>query len=185
MGDDSRLVDEGTYVIGKHDPLTEKNGGIVVEDGWNTVDKVLHPEKQEFFSSKPPLLPTLVAGLYWLLQAIFGWTLKDNPFTVVRTILILINVLPFAAYLGLLARLLNRGGPTDWSRLVVLSAASFATLVTPFLLTFNNHSIATCCVLFALYPMMPGCGFRGIVRRSVRRHCSGCLGVFCGPGGVH
>ncbi len=126
------------------------DSGIVFEDGWETLDKVLHPTRLEFYSSKPPLLATLVAGEYWVLQRLTGWTLKDNPQEVVRTILLTLNVLPLALYLGLLALLLERYGQSNWGRLYVLSAAAFGTLVTPFLVTFNNHTLATYGVVVAL-----------------------------------
>ena len=129
------------------------DSGIIFEDGWTSVDKVINPQTLEFYSSKPPLFSTLVAGLYWLLQHLFGWTLKDNPFAVVRTILILVQLVPFVIYLALLARLLERCTTNAWSRCFVLAAACFATLVTPFLITLNNHTIATCCVVFAIYPV--------------------------------
>jgi hypothetical protein len=154
------LVDEGTYVIGTRDPAkvspTNKYGdtGIIFDDGWQSVDKVLRPDTQEFYSSKPPLLATLVAGLYWLLQYLSGWTLKDDPQIVVRSILMLINWLPLVLYLWLLSRLVERHGRTDWGRFYVLAAAAFATMVSLFANTFNNHSIATYCVLFALYPVI-------------------------------
>jgi hypothetical protein len=128
--------------------------GVIFLDGYQSVDKVLHPRKLEFFSSKPPLLSTLIAGLYWLLQRLTGWTLARDPFEVVRTILFLVNLLPMVIYLGLLARLIERYGTTDWGRLYVLAAACFGTLMTPFAITLNNHTVATCCVVFALYPAL-------------------------------
>ena len=55
------LVDHGTYAIGEResDPATGgyRDTGIVTEDGWKTIDMVLHPQRQKFCSSKPPLLP--------------------------------------------------------------------------------------------------------------------------------
>jgi hypothetical protein len=128
--------------------------GIIFEDGYQSVDKVLHPQKLEFYSTKPQLLSTLVAGLYWLLQRLTGWTLAHDPFEVVRTLLFLVNVLPMVLYLALLARLVERYGTTDWGRLFVMTAACFATLMTPFAITLNNHTVATCSVVFALYPAL-------------------------------
>jgi hypothetical protein len=180
------LVDEGTYVVGQRsiektlasavasfgnlDPLQtagvaqagyyariKSDTGIITQDGYGSVDKVLHPDKMEFYSSKPPLLSTLLAGLYWLLQYLsglfndgHGWTLAGNPNAVVRTILLLVNVLPFILYLQQIARLAEAFGRTDWGKLFVVAAAAFGTVVTPFLITLNNHTIATYCVLFAL-----------------------------------
>jgi hypothetical protein len=178
------LVDSGTYVIGRRDktqvlasavaqfaavgPLdgaaseaaaydvrtSKADSGIIFQDGWQSVDKVLNPQTLEYFSSKPPLLSTLIAGLYWLLQKLFGWTLANEPFAVVRTVLLLVNLAPFVLYLILLARLLERSCASEWTRLFVLAAACFATLVTPFLITLNNHTLGTFCTLFALYPVI-------------------------------
>jgi len=174
------LVDDGTYVVGRrrpavdgavhglaatdglhlaavlaasHETIGDKtyvDSGILFEDGWQTVDKVLHPTRQEFYSSKPPLLSTLVAGEYWVVEKLTGWNLRDNPFEVVRLILVTINVLPLILYLWLLARVAERYGNSDWSRLFVVVAGAFGTLVTPFVITFNNHSIAVVCTMVTL-----------------------------------
>ncbi|MFO0968788.1 MAG: hypothetical protein U0793_24805 [Gemmataceae bacterium] len=128
----------------------ENQSGIIFQDGWQSVDKVLDPSTQQYYSSKPPFLSTLIAGLYWLLKSLTGWTLKTHAAEVVRTILLLVNVVPFAIYLSVLARIGRRYAATEWSRLVVLSAGAFATMVTPFLLTLNNHTFATFSVLFGL-----------------------------------
>jgi hypothetical protein len=153
------LVDHGTYAIGERqfspdgETFTDRN--IWRESGldpeWDTVDKVLHPQSHKFYSSKPPLLSTVLAGLYWLLQLVTGWTLAGNIFEVVRTMLVLVNVVPFLVYLVLISRLAERFTSSDWAKLYMVTAACFATLVTPFLVTLNNHNIATYCVLFAMY----------------------------------
>ena len=127
------------------------DSGIVFEDGYGTVDKVLHPERFEFYSTKPPLLTVLAAGEYWVLKKAFGWSLKEKPFEVVRVILLTFNVLPLALYLWLLARLLDHYAAADWSRYFVLGAAAFGTMVTPFLISFNNHTLGTCAALVAVY----------------------------------
>ncbi len=155
------LVDDGTYVIGHLDlshPGTDRPfelRGIVSEDGWQTVDKVLKPGTDELYSSKPPLLPTLVAGEYWLLKHAFGWSLAGNApsrWWVVRVVLLTFNVLPLAVYLVLLDRLVASLGATDWARAFVLTTACFATFVTPFMGALNNHTVAACSVVFALAP---------------------------------
>ncbi len=148
------LVDEGTWAIGRRDRKTGKDSGIVFEDGWQSVDKMLNPKTLEFYSTKPPLLTCLVAGEYWLLKKTFGWTLSgesDHRFAVVRVCLLTFNLLPFLVYLWLLSRLADRFGATDWGRLFVVTAACFATSVTPFLISLNNHTLATCSVVLAVY----------------------------------
>lgn len=136
-----------------HQLRTSRDEGIIFEDGWTSVDKVLHPTEQKFYSSKPPLLPTLVAGEYSLLKQ-FGLSITERTAVVVRIILFTINLLPMIAYLWLLALLVERYGTTDWGRIFVVAAGCFGTLLTPFVNTFNNHTLATCCALFALFPVL-------------------------------
>src|SRR2546423_169169 len=82
--------------------LVRSDTGIIFEDGWQSVDKVLHPERLEFYSTKPPLLTVMAAGEYWLLRKAFGWSIVDDRWKVIPTILITFNVLPLLLYLWLL-----------------------------------------------------------------------------------
>lgn len=160
------LVDNGTYVIGYRevDLATGKyrDHGILFEDGWQSIDRVLHPDPvpgqpntYRFYSSKPPLFPTLMAGEYWVLKHVCGLSLADSSkWSVFRTGLLTINALPLLIYLVLLSRLVDRFGTSDWGRLFVMAAACFGTFVTLFAITINNHSLAACTALFALYPAL-------------------------------
>ena len=134
-------------------------GGIIFkpglkEHGWATIDRVMNPDTLEFYSSKPPLLSTLLAGLYWILLNAFGWSLIDNPITVVRAMLILVNALPFAGYLWMLTQIAERWGKTDWGKIYIVAAGAFGTLVTPFLITLNNHTFATFAVMAAWWSLL-------------------------------
>lgn len=153
------LVDNGTYAIGHRDtdpanPNKYKDRGICTEEGWITIDKVLRPDTQDFYSSKPPLLATLVAGEYWLLKHTLGWSITEQRSAVVRTILMTVNGLSLVVYWILLARLVEQFGTSDWGRLYVFAAGCFATFLTTFANTFNNHTVAACSALFALYPVL-------------------------------
>lgn len=177
------IVDEGSFVVGTRDPKTyvvtgatqclfpdvynllpvaatglaariTSSKGICFEDGWQTVDLVLHPNDLHFYSTKPPLLTMLVAGEYWLLKKMTGWNLKDNTFAVVRTILFINNTLPFLLYLFLMWRLISRYAQTDWARVFLFTVAALGTIVLPFLNSLNNHSMAAFSALFALYCMV-------------------------------
>jgi hypothetical protein len=154
------LVESGTYVIGRRD-TTELRGkesyvdrGLVFEPGWESIDKVLRRDTNEFYSSKPPLLPTLVAGEYWVMRHLFDWSITDPRGQVIRTVLLTVNWVPLVVYLVLLSRLVKRFGTTDWGRVYVLAAGCFATFLTPFVVTLNNHSVATCACLFSLYSVV-------------------------------
>jgi hypothetical protein len=152
------LVHKGDYSIGRREILDPKTGayqdsGVIFQDDYWSVDKVLDEETLKFYSSKPPFLATVLAGEYWVLNQL-GLSIDDHPFVVVIVILFTVQWLPVVIYLVLLSRLLERFGTTDWGRYFVLAAACFATLVTSFAISLNNHTISTCCVLFAFYPLV-------------------------------
>lgn len=155
-----------------HNGVIFKEG--LKEHGWATIDRVLDPNTLEFHSSKPPLLSTILAGLYWILLQVpiginwlcefFGWTpfkdpaaalsLIDNPTRVVRVVLILVNALPFAGYLWLLSKAADRWGKTDWGKIYIVAAGAFATTVTPFLITLQNHTFGTFSVMAAWWSVL-------------------------------
>ncbi len=166
------LVDDGTFVIGRRDPsrATPENPygdyGVAFEDGWTTVDKVLNPQEKvdpaggsslvrEYYSSKPPLLAVLMAGEYWVIKHALGWSINERPNEIVRIGLLTFNVLPLIFYLWMISRLAERYGATDWGRLFVVAVAAFGTMLTPFLITFNNHVPAAFAALAALYAALP------------------------------
>jgi hypothetical protein len=148
------LVDTGSYSIGRrYEPANRPHAdrGILSEPGWETIDLVMHPNTRRFYSSKPPLLPTVLAGEYWMLREVLGWTMESDRLAVSRTILLTLNWAPFVLYLILFARLAERLGTTDWGRLFVFSAAAFGTFVSGFLASLNNHTVAAAAALFAVY----------------------------------
>ena len=92
------LVEQGTYAI----------DDIVGQPNWDTIDMVQHPGadgQTHLYSSKPPLLATLVAGEYWLIERATGWTLGDHPYEIGRFMLLTINVLPMVLMYVLLGSL--------------------------------------------------------------------------------
>ena len=153
------LVDEGTFIIGHRD-LENGNSekyhdrGIVFEDGWQTVDKVLNPRTLDYYSTKPPLLTLLAAAEYWLLKRTFGWTITGDPNKVVKTIVFTFNVIPLALYLLMLQRVLERMAKTEWARLFLFTAACLGTYITTFEVTLNNHTPAAVTALAAIYPFL-------------------------------
>jgi hypothetical protein len=154
------LVDEGKWDIGErtipdpNQPDVYKDTGVVFEDGWKSIDLVLHPESHKFYSSKPPLLTFVAVGEYWLLKHGFGWSITERPNHVVKTVLITFNVLPLIVYLLLFQRLLERHGTNELGQLFVFTAACFGTFVTTFATTLNNHTLAACTTLAAIYPFL-------------------------------
>jgi hypothetical protein len=163
------LVDHGTYSIGTRvypdgrNPKVYRDAGIVAEAQYKSLDIVLRPlgegdasgrQEREFYSSKPPLMPTLLAGEYWLLKKLFGWDIVRDRWLVIPTIVFTVNVLPLVVYLLLLARLIEGTGKTDFGKLLAFTVAALGTFLLTFSVTLNNHTPAAYCVLFAAYPLV-------------------------------
>src|SRR5262245_7065318 len=136
------LVERGTYQIDE----------IIEVRGWNTIDKGRHNE--HFYSSKPPFLSTIVAGLYWMLKRSAGLDLLKQTHETVQLLLLAVNWLPWLVTLVVMAALGERYARTDFSRVFLVIAAAGGTLLTTFLTTLNNHVPAACAVVFALYPAL-------------------------------
>jgi hypothetical protein len=160
------IGDDNTYAI---DHIVFNSKGQRVR-GWHTIDMVRHrgaDGREHYYSSKPTLLTTLLAGEYWLLKTVTGATLKDQTFFVARIMLVLTNVVPLVIGLVLLARLIegaSYGGPaaaaalshpTDLTRIFTVAAACFATFLTTYAVTLNNHLIAGVSLIFALAAIVP------------------------------
>jgi len=139
------LVEQGTYQIDDARRVP----------GWDTIDLVKSGD--HFYSTKPPLLATLVAGLYWTVRHTLGWTLGNNLAATARLILCLINIFPMTIALTLLLRIARRTAPSSpacgFAIILTALTAGFATLLLPFVTTFNNHTPAAFSIVFALYAL--------------------------------
>lgn len=160
------LVDEGTYAV---DGIVFDAQGRPVR-GWHTIDLVRHPGpdgKLHYYSSKPTLLPTLLAGEYWLIRQATGATLAEQAGYVVRLMLVFTNVLPLAAALVLLARRVEELVASDAARTFTVAAACFGTFLTTFAVTLNNHLVAAISLIVGIelaWPLLAG-GAAGPWRR--------------------
>lgn len=138
------LVERGTYQIDEIDRKTR----------FSTIDKVRHRTSDDqpwhFYSSKPPLLSTLVAGLYWIERHTLGLELFAHTHTVTRLLLMIVNLLPMGLALVSLMRslaLLNVSAP---ARMFLLATAGLGSMLNPYLTTLNNHTPAAICVVFCI-----------------------------------
>jgi hypothetical protein len=143
------LVEHGTYAI----------DDVVSQPNWDTIDMVKHdgrgnpapgPDEGHLYSSKPPLLATLMAGEYWLLHRLTGKTLGSHPHELGRILLFTSNVIPFALALLILARIAERYGTTDFGRIFVVATAALGTLLSAYAVVFTNHWPAAFAALVAL-----------------------------------
>ncbi len=129
------LVEHGEWEI---DRVINLRGEVQ----WDTIDKVRHLGRDgqfHFYSSKPPLLSTIIAGEYLLLKYVTGWELTREPLPVVRTLLTINHVICLAILMALLASFLEPMFVSDWTRYFVMAAAGWGTFLTTFAVTLNNH----------------------------------------------
>ena len=142
------LVEHETFVIDsiirERDPETDRRL-------WHTIDRVRHrgwDSREHDFSSKPPLLPTLVAAEYWVLRQVTGWNLHDRSFVLMRCLLLVNNGLLLIAFWWVIAQWLRLWCDSHFSQGVIFLVATFGTFLTTFAVTFNNHlPAAACCGL--------------------------------------
>lgn len=137
------LVDLGTYEI----------DDVILQKGWNTIDKVYHRGRDgepHYYSSKPPLYATILAVPYGVLRALMGWRLEDQPFLVGRLLIWLVNgtflMILFWGVIGLAARFCD----STWAYVLVVLTVTWGTFLTTFSLTINNHLPAAAMVAAAL-----------------------------------
>lgn len=136
------LVERGTYQIDEIDALPT----------WSTIDKVQH--EGHLYSSKPPLLPTIAAGVYWVLKNCGGYDLLRHTEETTQFVLLLLSVLPTIASFIVFARLLKRLTDDETVQQLALATLCFGTLVTGYATTFNNHSLGAVCLVFGLGPLL-------------------------------
>lgn len=138
------LVEHGTYAI----------DAIQDQPGWDTIDMVQHQGwdgEDHLYSSKPPLLATLIAGPYWLIHTATGWTLGDHPYVIGRTLLMVLNLGSLAALFCMVAVVVDTLGETDWGRYFVMATAAFATFLSTFAVVLNNHLFAAASTAVCLF----------------------------------
>ena len=127
---------------------------MIREPGWDTIDMVKHvgsDGQEHLYSSKPPLLATLMAGPYWLVYKTTGATLGTQPYIIGRSMLVLWTVVPLVIYFLVLASLAERYGTTDWGRLFMMAGAAFGTFLTTYAVSINNHVLGAAGAAVALW----------------------------------
>jgi hypothetical protein len=132
------LVENGTYQIDGIYDLSDSNG----RRPWFTIDRVQHRGHDGFqhsYSSKPPLLPTLYAGVYWLIHQATGLKLTERPFLVGQIILILVNLVPLAIFWWFASQEICRHSRYFANTLLLTAFTVFGTFLFTFGNTLNNH----------------------------------------------
>jgi len=138
------LVERGTFQIDEVDSYAK----------WSTIDKVRYrtnkSEPWHFYSSKPPLLSVIAAGLYAAERWTLGYGLFNDTALVTRLLLLILNGLPFWFLLRSLCRCLILLDASLPVRMFVLAVAGFGSMLNPYLTTLNNHTPAAATAMFAI-----------------------------------
>jgi len=164
------LVDHGTFEIDQ----------VIVDRRWDSIDKVRHigrDGKQHYYSSKPPLYPTLLAGQYWLIKHGLGVEISQHPFYVARMMLIVTHGLLLLLLFWVLWQVVRRYSETPWGAIFIFASGTLATFLTTFSVTLNNHLPGATFAAIAFY-----CGLRIWVDGRVELRyffMAGFAGAFC------
>jgi hypothetical protein len=134
------LAIEGRYEI---DNLLEIRQPPKNRRTWYTIDLVRHRGKDgelHYYSSKPPLLPTMYTGVYLAVRQITGATLMKQTFFVARIMLLLVNLIPLVALWVVMTRkALREHESNTWAICVLAVFIAFGTFLSTFSNTLNNH----------------------------------------------
>ncbi|QDT06637.1 hypothetical protein K227x_50530 [Rubripirellula lacrimiformis] len=147
----SSLVEDGTYAIDRQiaisDPVHRNRRP------WGTIDKVRHTGSDgqlHYYSSKPPLLPTMIAGVYKILNLCTGMTMTAQPIYVPRILLALVNLPLLAIFLIATARVMEQVCQSRAGRITGTAVTCFATMMLPFTVSLNNHLVAAASTALAM-----------------------------------
>lgn len=130
------LVDYGTYFIDDSQYV-------------HTIDK--KKVGDHYISSKPPLLPTYGAGVYWVYQKLTGQTIAENEGNVVRLVTFFTSFLSHAVFLIYLYRFCLTFFRRRLTVLVTTAAGCFSFLGVAYATAINNHSIGATLALVGLF----------------------------------
>jgi len=139
------LVKFGTWYIDR--PSDQEP--IVFEQ--RTIDKVVLDGR--ILSSKPPILPLLMAREASLLHAILGWDMDDEEDLNKIVRVMVMSLIGFAYILAVIffAKTLRLFVPDPLTRTVLIFCLSFCTQLWGFSTLVNNHLPAAAMVMAALY----------------------------------
>ena len=134
------LVEHGTYAIDSQIAIVDPIRRHI--HPWQTIDKVRHlgtDDQQHYYSSKPPLFPTAVAGIYKVVNFVTGMTLTDQPIYLARILLAIVNLPLLALFYFATMGCIERIGQDDWSKRMAALGCCFGTMLLPFAISLNNH----------------------------------------------
>lgn len=168
------LVERGTYAIDDCPWQAKTQDKVRKRDVF---DKGNPNAPEHYYSSKPALLPTMIAGAIYPIRRLTGVALDaevlqprtprpDRPDATqepvhwpvyvfyLKPTVVALNVIPYLIFLILFAKYLDRTVRNDWAWFAGLVSAAWGTQLIIFNSTLNNHSVAAFSAFFAVYALM-------------------------------
>ena len=146
------LVDFGTYeidqVISIRHPTQRHRRPL------DSIDKVQHlgdDGRRHFYSSKPPVLATLVAAPYWLLRQAIGQTILQQPHYVPRLLLAIVNLPLLAIFCLATYRIVTAWIESRRARQFIAAGICLGTMLTPMAVSLGNHLVAAAATAVAMW----------------------------------
>ncbi len=137
------LVEDGRYEIDRLQAITMFDPRLKREvRPWQTIDRVKHVGRDGIYhdySSKPPLLPTMMAAVYAVWYWGTGVSLTEHPLLVGRLLLACINLPLLWFLIAPVQALIVRHSRSPGGAIFSGASICFATLLLPFTITLNNH----------------------------------------------
>lgn len=130
------LVDHGTYAIDK----TQYK---------HTIDKVKIDGK--LYSSKPPMLPTLGAGVYYIQKKLTGVEITKKERNVVLTVNLALAMTPHILLMLMFFQLMRVSVRDETVIIVSTFIVAFGFLAAGYATELNNHSVAAMLMTVVLY----------------------------------
>lgn len=123
--------------------LAHGYGYIIDEAPYDTHDKVRIDG--HFYSSKPPLLSTVIAGIYSFLR-LTGLELRQDERAIVAIVVLIINIIPLTLLFKEYSNWLDARQFSSFTKYVCLLFSAFGTYLSAYALALNNHTVAACAV---------------------------------------
>lgn len=163
------IAENGTFQIGERLEFADGtflDTGLLFEKGQRlSIDVVLNPKpfwtnpspvpgephaRKAYYSSKPPMLPLLMAVEYYCLRHLLAWDWTTHRAWILRALLMTWNVMPWLLVLWFSLSILECQTQDLWVQVFWLGLASFGTMIFSFETTINNHVVAAWSTGFAL-----------------------------------
>lgn len=133
------LVEDGTYRIDRLIEIRDETGR---RRPWSSIDRVEYTGPDGLmhaYSSKPPLLTTLVAGVYAVVKLPLGMTLTEQPIYMTRIVLALVNLPILFLFLFSVWKVVRDATISEFAKLVTVTFAALGTMLLPMSVSLNNH----------------------------------------------